>query len=487
MKLNGEVVRRIGTILFVASLVGLFLPPINTTQGWDIQDMNQDVNIHIPDETPQFSGTRQVIIAGVWHEIELNLSQAPVNITLILYQGIGVPTTTNTTNYYEYWYRSLETQKWIDPEYGSFVNATLCNIEGSNVTFGIGIDQNTTYNAEWKLVIRDDNGALVKSEKRIWVERPKTGLSMSGGDFLLNAEPFTAGNLSSYPYGGHALVTNMGNVPLRMPVTFNAYANRITVVNLTQKLGPGEGANLNIMFKADSWSPRKISIKGTVRGEAMHIIPSGTVSLTTNYETSLSLKVNIGRSGMELGDLGNVRIQYSKSEDIAYNETLVLDAWVSGTTTVDFKISSNMMDIKSITMDDLTSSSTVDDLLLKEDSEYHFVITAYPKQSNTMGFINYEVSGYQVETTIFSTEISIGPKPPGYREDEPVSKTIAIGFMLLTVGLIGGIIGYYHFVLRKRPLKPSQPTATEKPKAGKEGGKKSGRFSRRGKSEGEKT
>ncbi len=388
-------------ILAMLSLGLIYLPPIS--QGLT----TYDINIHIPVETPQDSVDMQIRVAGIWHEVNISLGETPANLTIIVYHGDSVPTVKNTSNYYEYWYRSQETHNWIDPEYGSFVNTSLCNIEGNDITFGIGVDQDTPY-GQWTMSIADD--VTVLDDRNVSVVRPRIGLSMSGGDFVLRGEPFTAGNISSYPDGGYALVTNMGNVPLRTPVTFSTYAGRITMVNLTHKLGPGESANLNILFKADSWSPRKISISGTVRGEAMYIIPSGTVSLTSNYETALSLKVNIGRSGMELGDLGNVRIQYNKSASIAWNDTLVLDVWLSGTTTIDLKISSNMLDIKSITMDGEVSSSTASDLQLTEDSEYHFVITAYPKKTNTKGFVNYEVSGEQVETTIFSTEVDIGPE-----------------------------------------------------------------------------
>ena len=409
------------------------------------------------------------------------MSQAPVNITLILYHGIGIPTTTNTTNYYEYRYRSLAADKWTDPEYAMYVNDTLCKVDGTNITFGIGLDQNTTFD-HWKLAVLDDTGASINEgyQKNIWIERPKTGLSMSGGDFILSAEPFTAGNLSSYPNGGHALVSNMGNVPLRMPVTFSSWADRITVVNLTQKLSPSESANLHLIFQADSWSPRKLSISGTVRGEAMYTIPSGTVSLTSNYETTLNLRVKIGRSDYELGDMGNVRIQYMKSASIEHNETIELDVYLSGTTTVDFKLTANMMTIKGITQDNVSVGSSITDLALGEDSEYHFHIVADPKKTNTKGFINYEISGFQVEPVVFSTEISIGPKPPGYHEEEVVSKTVALVFMLLTVALIGGFMGYYHFIGRKRLPREHKPEPQQ------EGEKKPTRLSRRGKKEGDK-
>src|SRR5437899_10836123 len=79
---------RLGPVVFLLliAIVTIVLGPP------DVRAAAPDLSLHMVGEAPQFDGTTPVLVAGIWHEIDVNLTAAPSqNVTLRAFLPGGTP------------------------------------------------------------------------------------------------------------------------------------------------------------------------------------------------------------------------------------------------------------------------------------------------------------------------------------------------------------------------------------------------------------
>ena len=110
--------RRNCKIIIIVFMIGL-LPVICSVSA----DNDVDINIHIIGEKTQIRFANPVIVAGIWHYINITLeSQELQELSLKLYNGSSIPNLDerDETNYYE-WKYDENSQQWTDlNEYGGY-------------------------------------------------------------------------------------------------------------------------------------------------------------------------------------------------------------------------------------------------------------------------------------------------------------------------------------------------------------------------------
>src|SRR5438445_8788518 len=122
-------------LLLIAIVTMVLGPP-------EVRAAAPDLSLHMVGEAPQFDGTTPILVAGIWHEIDVNLTAAPAqNVTLqALLPGV---TPIGPANTYA-WDFNPVTGSWTDSLYNAFIRADLAYVSGSLVVFVGGVDEYAT-------------------------------------------------------------------------------------------------------------------------------------------------------------------------------------------------------------------------------------------------------------------------------------------------------------------------------------------------------
>src|SRR5207247_5988714 len=148
--------------------------------------------MHIVGASPTFDAGLPVLVAGVWHQVALNLSSTlstPITLRAIL-PGSGSPSPANT---YE-WVRYQSNDSWAEVRYGTCLSVGLSSDDGTHVVFEIGIDGEASPGT-WTFSASSGNSTLVSQS--VEVQAPRVSYGISAADFQLRVDPFTAADLSS--------------------------------------------------------------------------------------------------------------------------------------------------------------------------------------------------------------------------------------------------------------------------------------------------
>ena len=127
-------------------------------------DEDIDVNIHIIGEDAKTHFGDPVMVAGIWHLIEITLEENGFsNLNVKLYNGSEIPSVANRNeqNYYE-WKYSKNTPQWSELtnyEY-SYIDVTNCTTTDNGYSFFVGIRDSfpdiLDYYENWTLDIIKD-------------------------------------------------------------------------------------------------------------------------------------------------------------------------------------------------------------------------------------------------------------------------------------------------------------------------------------------
>ena len=176
---NNRVILLIITLLLT---VQLYLPQVDSLSV-------ENIEISIAGQQPQVIQGTPVMVAGIWHYVNLTLTNSQLTtLTLALYEGNNPPeiANQNENTYYEWQYNAGNWQEIT--QYGegkySYINITRCRKTDNAYSFYIGIKSDIIQNTNpdeidfesWTLEITADTTQIRKSQ--IFIEEGPPLLSL---------------------------------------------------------------------------------------------------------------------------------------------------------------------------------------------------------------------------------------------------------------------------------------------------------------------
>lgn len=431
-------------ILVLVFTVGL-LPLFSIVNA----DDNVSINIHMISEQERTRFDNPVIVAGIWHFINVSLEdQFFQELILKFYNGDFAPTIgeRNETNYYEWRYNS-NSHEWTDVnEYGgySYINETKCQKIGNIYSFCIGIKdtlpETINYHTNWTLEIHKDVNELYFLN--VVLEKPLVGLARSHADVIkFNVNPYTKRDVEGDDY---YIVENVGNIPLSINIDYEPYNNVIEIVDFDKTLSPNTTSNYNVILHTESWKPGILKISGGVIGYIPNslIITTAMISLPTTVEINAAdLEVSIGHSNYEIQIIPETHIIFQYEKSIEMNEGQIRDVtvYISGEGKAVLDISSDEKNITILEVSSKDQEGTPFSITSKNTSEYAVTVRIEALRENKVGMIYYELETDE-ETQTFSTQVTIGPPLKEKTSTENTMSVTAIIVVLCIIFVIGYII-----------------------------------------------
>lgn len=412
-----------------------FTPLVSAANGVSI-------TVHIVGEEPQTRFDNPLLVAGIWHNIDVTIeNQGFQELSIKFYDGSSMPALEdrNETNYYEWKYVAAN-QSWIDLNgYGGypFIDNSNCQKEGNTYSFCIGVHTDTIpegqNNANWTLDVYTDDTKLESFE--ITIEEPQTGIGKSHfpGYIHFYVDPFTIMDATGNDYFE---LLNTGNTPLYLHISYGSYGDIIESTNFDAMLSEGEEIIPNVILHSKSWQPGIMYIAGisaTASLNSSYIVRTGMISAATAFPTDFpTYVVNVGHSGFELfNEFDNgITFQYDKDITMYEGQTRDIEVYLSGNgevtldiwTTTPQNISIQKIWYENQVGNPISFTST-------DQSEYVVTVEVEALRENHVGYIHYELTTGD-ETQTFTTTINISP--PSEDEGETTS---GIPFMTIFVAL----------------------------------------------------
>ena len=424
-------------IIVLLIIIGL-LPLFSSVSA----DNDVTVNIHMIGEKTRTRFNNPLIVAGIWHHINITAENQEFNeLSLKFYNGESIPVTgeRNATNYYEWKYDENNQTSWIDiMEYDgrTYIDNANCLKNSKLYSFCVGIKDtfpDTAYHHEnWTLEIYKDEDKIYSED--IVVEKPTVALAKSHADLIkFNVDPFTE---MDAPGDDFFIVKNTGNIPLDINIDYGAYNDIIKENSFNMTISPDSTNEYNITVQSEFWKPGVIEILGSISGSVSgsYIIITAIITFETSIKMNApNLKISVGHNAYEITEIKdtNIVFQHIKNIDMSEGEVKDIDVYVSGNGTVTLDIWSDERNVTILNV--FSKNQEVETPLIinsVDTSEYAVTVKVEAIRENKIGFLYYnlEMDG---ETQIFVTQISVGP--PSSTAGETTSNTIPITTIILII------------------------------------------------------
>lgn len=281
---------------------------------------------------------KTTLVAGIVHNISISLSQASDDVVLKAYLSSGFTTSNNTNNYS--W--SYSSGTWSDDLYDYFIKNESARY-GNIFSFNIALNSQAVP-GNWRFVTYVDGTEV--GNRVVLVEKPVSGISMSAPTFYFNVIPYGTGFMSSWmegnvssPVYGYLTTKNIGNVPLTLQITFEGTgmfgtASSLSATNSTGTAFPQEQRQHYVSFQAQSWSPRKFTVKGFISGEPQLLMTPNTVSTIIAPRTTFDVVVTVARPGYDVYQMDGVSVQYKAFYYSGYKSKISMDLYLTGNKSV---------------------------------------------------------------------------------------------------------------------------------------------------------
>ena len=418
-----------------------------TAKGTSVDEMT----LHIPGETQRTVDGNPVLVAGLWHYLNITLDSEPSKLSIIMYKGDSIPSTggRNENTYYAWEYDG----NWKDMTgYGgglySYINEPGCKKTGNTYSFYIGIKPDVVENADvdtidfdtWTLEIESDNTMIKKSD--LIVEESIIGFAQKSAEFYLNAEPFTSTVIEpDHTFG----IINSYNIPFAINITYTQFTDNINTTNKEITVHPQETSTHEISIQTLPWPPGIITIEGIVKATPLHIMETGFVSLPSAPVQYFPLiKIYVGHENYIIFESTTTDIvfQYEEKLEAEYDEIRSIVTYISGNGNVT---------IKSITVESATLLDVFHENNEIEQMPYIIQSTNASEQSiitnvrfteeDTTALIQYEL-GIDGENQTFTTQVEVGPKPQP--KEQPQDTTLTIIIVGICITAVIGFLIYNH-------------------------------------------
>jgi hypothetical protein len=400
--------------LLIINCILMFIPSISAQN-----EIN--VKIHMAHENPRTRFNNPVIVAGIWHNVNVTLDdQNFQNIILKFYKGSSMPSESSRdeSNYYEWKYNKISSD-WIDVK--KYQGYSYINIEESekkdNVyCFCVGVKDNfpeiIDYYENWTLMIYKDSNEIYS--KTIVLEKPMVGLGKGRDDKLyFQVTPFSTAQGIQADDDMYFTIENVGNVPLEIVVDYGIYNDITSTTNSGLILSNQKTFKHEVTVDSKAWKPGILTITGDVLGTIPNnlIITTATITFNTSLQINAAvLEISVGRSNYKIEPIpgSNIVFQYQKELQMNEDEIRDITVYISGEGTVRLKVVDDKVNVEILKINGRDQTQTPLTIASTDILEYPVTIQVKALRENKVGTITYnlEVDG---KTTTYSTRISIGP------------------------------------------------------------------------------
>ena len=442
-------------IFFLTSL--MLLNPIFVTYG--VCASVDNVTINIPGEVQRTEENKPIIVAGLWHYLNITLiNSVPSKLSVLWYKGTTIPTSEqrDETTYYSWEYDG----SWKDTSgYGeglySYIEENNCNKIDNLYSFYLGVRSDVVENTDidtldhdiWTMEIKADN--ILINSRQFYVEEPIVGFAQKSAEYYVYTDPFTETILElDHSFG----IINPNNVPFEIEMTYTQFASRFNTTNKDAVVHPFSTSEHEVKINTLEWPPGIITVQGIILAKPIYVLETGFVSLPiAPIQNFPYIKLYVGHSGYIIYESisSNIVFQYEEKLEAEYDEIKNINSFVSGNGNVT---------IKKITVENATLLNTYHEDFLIENMPYFFKSTNKSEEKiitevqftepDVTALIHYELDFDGKEIQTFTTQIEVGPKSnePG----PPVDTTITMIVVAICIIAVVGYIIYNQMKYRRR-------------------------------------
>ncbi len=409
------------------------------------------LSVRLFDGDEQYRFDSPVLVAGVWHYVNITMDRVVDELSLRLSKGI-IPLSgnRNETNYYEWSYNQNNAVAWADLSgYGiTYIKQNECLNTDTAYNFCIGIKDMlpnvVDYYENWTLEV-SHGGSLIHTE-RIVVEKPATGISLAKpSSILFRVEPFTIIDAQGDNF---FKIGNKGNVPLRVDFDAEKYSD-VDILDIDKKFLPDETKTHYVVVHSKSWPPgfKKIDIQIIGYYDQSYFVDTNaTVTLQTSFIIDVpQLVIYVGHSDYEIEEIQGTGIVFQYLEKLTMSEGEIRDitAYVSGNGAVTLEIWADEKNLSALKLyDGSTETGSPLSFTSTNTSERTIVVTVKALSERTTGILTYRITGNGVTKT-YKTQISIGPPAsPEQDSGSPASIMQIVVVIIVLLVVIYMIVSY---------------------------------------------
>lgn len=375
-----------------------------------VRAASPSMSLHMVGETGLQNGTAPVFVAGIWHQVTVNLTSFLNGGSLTLRFALPGALPASSANTYE-WVRDEANDSWYDALYGTFLRRDLSQDRGTSVTFGVGVDALATP-GPWSLEVLENNATILT--ETVDVEAPRISYGVSAADFTFQVNPFTPVVQTSEASGQYLRITNLGNVPLGTGVGFDVLTGNLSLANPVTVAHLGSDALYYLLLSVGPMPPQIVNVNGTTGVYVAETVPSsGGSVLVPSLQQTFHVTVTVGRLGYDLQVVGNVAFQTLDTVHAGYGSLVMWQVYLSGLQNVSLDVT-----VAGATLRGLLDGGTILDLPatldLSGSRERALTIQVeadLPGTANVTFILHLLATG---DTRTFVTTIPVdgGPAPP---------------------------------------------------------------------------
>jgi hypothetical protein len=399
--------------LVIAVVVTMSLAPL-VSMAFAADNVTVHVSMLDGQELSRFN--KPLLVSGIWHFVNLTFDQDIDQFTVKLFKGDTAPAERNETNYYAWEYDEAAPQSFADISgYGSsFLNRNSTR-KGNVYSFVIGVADTlpniVKYCENWTLEVASSNGQLYSG--RIVIEKLSTGISMSKPTSIsFKVEPFTVMDAQGNTF---FKIGNKGNIPVFIAMDYAQYQNVIEISDFNKNLSVNEDTTYYITVHSKSWQPQIMEL--TIQGigsypRSFFIDTNATIVLYSSFIIDIpTLVITVGHSNYTINELPGTQITFQHLDQVrmAEGEEKDIDAYVSGSGTVELEVQADGQNVRLIKLFDnnLEKSSPLS-FISSNTSERKITARIRAISEGTTGTITYTLTS-DGSTQTYTTRIIIGP------------------------------------------------------------------------------
>jgi hypothetical protein len=404
------------------------------------QDVTLSINMLHGEQQTHF--THHVLVAGIWHYLNITTDEGYTTLLLRIYKGIMIPSgQKNETNYYEWSYDASTPPFWTNEnEYSvEYIQPALCQKINTQYSFCIGLKDFmpniVDYYENWTVEVSHDGTTLYSTP--IVVEKPKTGISLSKpSSIIFHIDPFTIMDAAGDNF---FKIGNIGNIPLNVSFDFQKYSE-VEINDVNTMMLPNQTITHYVTIHSKSWPPGFKTITIELTGsylQSYFVDTNATVTLYSSFIIDVpQLVIYVGHSNYKIDEIqgAGITFQYIENLNMYEGETRDITSYVSGNGAVTVQIEADGKNISLIKLSDngmdtsspfsFTSTNTTERILKA---------TVRALSEGTIGVLTYQITGNGLTET-YTTRITIGP-PKSTPEEENGGGFSIMQFVIIIIVL----------------------------------------------------
>lgn len=384
-------------LLLIAVATGVLLPGA-------VRGAAPSLYLHMIGEPALSSGGTPVLVAGIWHEVDVNLTARPSQ-SVTLEAVLPGASPSSPSNTYE-WSYDPASGAWTDVLYGQFIRSDLSVASGDQVTFVVGIDAAAT-TGTWTLSAT--LGTSPVTSESLEVQSPFVSYGLSAPDITFRVDPFQSAQLSTQGTGEYLRTINEGNVPLGLRVTFDTLGSALSLANPASVAHVSSEAQYFFDLNLGALPPQVITVTGHTNVTPLFIVPSaGSSRITATVQQPFTVVVTVGRSGYAVRTVGGVVFQTLNSVSATYGSMTTWQVYLTGAQNITINAAASGVRLLSLASgaQPLTLPAT---LALSAASELPLTVQIEATSAGAITFTLHLLGTGDTQT--FTTQVSVSGGP----------------------------------------------------------------------------